>query len=401
MITDIQIRNAKPKPSDYTINVDKGLSLLVKTKGSKLWRFRYSFAGKRCMISVGKYPQVSIKLARTRLQEYQELLAEGINPSAQKKIDKIQQSTDKTFSEVALEWHTRHYVQKNDRHKQLVLRRLEKYIFPDIGKILIADIEAPMLFNLVESIQELGHIETGKRVNGICSLVFRYGVAKGYCTRDVTQDYRGMLKSIKSTHLPTLTDAHEIGELMCDIKAYPGKVIVKSAIMISPYIFVRPSELALSKWEFIDFENSHWLIPAEFMKMNRDHLIPFPSQVKAILEALYPVTCDSEYIFPSDRDNARHMNTETVNHTLKRIKDAKYKGRIVSHGFRSMASTILNEHKFRSDVIEKQLAHQENNKIRDAYNHAEYLEERTEMMQWYADHLDTLASKINLIETLS
>jgi len=174
---------------------------------------------------------------------------------------------------------------------------------------------------------------------------------------------------------------------------YDGKIITKTALEISPYVFLRPSELARSKWEFIDFEKSQWIIPVEIMKMRRDHLIPIPHQVKTLLEKLYPVTCNSEYIFPNERDISKHMHSETVNIILKRINERKYKGVMVSHGFRSMASTILNEHGFKADVIEKQLAHQEKNKIRGAYNHAEYLEERAEMVQWYADYLDDLENK--------
>lgn len=392
MITDIQLKNSKPQDSDYTVKVDTGLSLLVKTTGSKLWRFRYSFAGKRCMISVGKYPQISIKKAREKQQEYLELLAQNINPSTNKKIERIKQGKDTTFTGVALEWFNKNYQESNPKHKKNILRRLELYAFPTIGKLPIDKIKAPMLFNIIEAIQQKGQVETGKRVNSICSLVFRYGVAKGYCDRDVTQDYRGMLKTAKSKHLPTLTNIEDVAELLNDIADYHGKIIVKTALLISPYVFVRPNELVNSTWENINFEKSHWLIPAEFMKMRRDHLIPFPHQVKTLLEALYPITADSPYIFPSDRDQTKFMNAQTVNQTLKRIKNGKYKGRIVSHGFRGMASTILNENKFRSDVIEKQLAHQEGNKIRDAYNHAEYIEERTEMMQWYADYLDSLAS---------
>ena len=252
-----------------------------------------------------------------------------------------------------------------------------------------------MLFNLIEAIQDQGYIETGKRVNSCCSMIFRYGVAKGYCTRDVTQDYKGMLKSVKSKHMPTLTDAEEIGELLRDMRSYHGTTIVKTALLVSAYIFVRPSELANSKWEYIDFEQSHWLIPAKLMKMKRYHLIPFPKQVETLLKELQPITGESEYIFPNGKDHAKPMHSETVNKTLRGIQGGKYINRMVSHGFRAMASTILNENKFRGDIIEKQLAHQERNSVRSAYNHAEYLEERIEMMQWYADYLDRLKNGRN------
>lgn len=390
MASNLELKNAKAKDSDYTINVDTGLSLLVKSTGSKLWRFRYSFAGKRHMISLGKYPLITLKQAKSKQREYLDMLDKGVNPSAFKHTQKTQQAAERDFQTVALEWHAKHYQHSNDRHNRLVLRRLEKYLFPEIGRILLKDIEAPMLYNLIESIQDLGFIETGKRVNSCCSMIFRYGVAKGYCSRDVTQDYRGMLKTAAPKHMPTLTTQAEIAELLKDIDAYQGTLVVKIAVLISAYVFVRPSELASSKWEYIDFDKSHWLIPSELMKMKRDHLIPFPRQVADLLQMLHPITSSSEYIFPNDKDASKPMHSETVNKTLRRIENGKYVNRMVSHGFRGMASTILNENKFRGEVIEKQLAHQEKNKVRGAYNHAEYLDERTEMMQWYADYLDGL-----------
>ena len=393
MATNIEIKNAKSKNNDYTINVDAGLSLLVKATGSKLWRFRYSFSKKRCMVSLGKYPQISMKQAKAKQREYMDMLEQGINPSAHKQTQKIKLATERPFREVALDWHAKHYQHSNDRHNKLVLRRLEIYLFPLVGKIPLKDIEAPMLFNIIESIQDLGYVETGKRVNSCCSMIFRYGVAKGYCNRDVTQDYRGMLKNAKTKHMPTLTDEDNIGELLRDMDEYHGTIIVKSALLISAYIFVRPSELANSKWSYIDFEKSEWLIPAKYMKMRRDHLIPFPSQVKMILESLLSISGNGEYIFPSSIYQEKPMNSASVNIAIKRMKNGKYHGRMVSHGFRGMASTILNENKFRADVIEKQLAHQERNKVRGAYNHAEYLEERTDMMQWYADYLDKLKNQ--------
>ena len=390
MITDIQLKNSKPKDKDYTIKVDAGLSLLVKKTGSKLWRFRYTHLNKRNMISIGKYPQVSIKQARLQLEQYQDLLSQGINPATYKKIQVSVKQAEKTFMEVALEWHRKKYKGINSRYNNLVIARLENHAFTTIGNLPIKSIDAPMMFNLIEAIQDAGKVQTGKRVNGICSMIFRYGVVKGYCLRDVTMDYKGMLETAKNTHLPTLTNTNEIAEFLKYIQNYKGKVISKTALQISPYVFLRPNELATSKWEFIDFEKSHWLIPTENMKMNRDHLIPFPKQVHTLLKFLQPITGHGAYIFPNDKDETKPMNSETVNKAIRRIENGKYIGRMVSHGFRGMASTILNENKFRSDIIERQLAHVENNQVRGAYNHAEYLEERTKTMQWYADYLDNL-----------
>ncbi len=345
------------------------------------------------MISVGKYPQVSIKEARATQREYADLLQQGINPSTYKRTQKVQQATEKTFKEVAEEWYANKYDEKNSRYNKLVYRRLELHAYPKIGQLPIKSIDAPMLFNFIEAIQTTGHVVTGKRVNGVCSMVFRYGVAKGYCQRDLTQDYRGMLRTAQTIHLPSLTDPSQVGEFLRDLKGYNGTMTLKTAMLISPYVFLRPAELAASKWEYIDFEKNHWLIPAEDMKMSRDHLIPFPTQVRELLMKLYPVTGHSDFIFMHERDVNKSMHRENVNKAMRRIEDGKYIGRIVSHGFRSMASTLLNENKFRPDIIEKQLAHQERDTVRNAYNHAEYLNERTQMLQWYADYLDVLSSK--------
>lgn len=390
MATNLELKNAKPRDKDYTIPVDRGLSLLVKSTGSKLWRFRYSFAGKRCMMSVGKYPQIGMKDAKARQRKYLDMLEEGINPTTEKKIQKAKSAAEKSFKEVALEWHARHYVNSHPRYKKLVKRRLEMYVFPIIGDLPIMSIEAPMLFNLIDNVQASGLIPTGKALNSYCSMTFRYGVARGYCKRDPTQDYTGMLRTAKEKHMPTLTDKDDIAEFLADIWAYQGKIVTQIALKISAYVFLRPSELAESEWSFIDWEAGHWLVPARLMKMDCDLLIPMPEQVKDLLLELRPITGHQKYIFPADRKPNAPMNSETVNKAIRRIDDGKYISRMVSHGFRGMASTILNENKFRYDVIERQLAHVERNAVRDAYNHAEYLEERSEMMQWYADYLDTL-----------
>ncbi len=394
MTTNITIKNAKPKDKEYTITVSTGLSVLVKPSGNKLWRFRYSFLGKRCLISLGKYPQVSMKEAKAKQREYLDLLDKGINPSAHKQTQKVKLATEKSFKTVALEWHSKHYT--NPKTIKASKLRLEKYLFPVIGKIPINTIKPSMLFNLIEQVQEKGYIETGKRLNTYCSLIFRYGVAKGYCSRDITQDYKGMLKSPSAKHMATLTVSNEIGEFLFDAENYHGNIITKTALIISSYIFIRPSELAHSEWSFIDFENSLWQIPAHLMKKKREHIIPFPLQVKELLQELHPIIGNSKYIFPSPTNDEKPMHSETVNKAIRRIENGKYVGRLVAHGFRGMASTILNENKltadtlFGTDEIELQLAHVESNKVRGAYNHAEYLDSRRAMMQWYADYLDNL-----------
>jgi integrase len=389
MTTEFEIKNAKPKDKEYSISVADGLFLLVKPTGNKLWRYRYSFGGKRYLLSLGKYPTTTIKLAKARHREYLDLIDKGINPSTYKHIEKTKIFKAKTFKEVALEWFNKKYQSTSIKQRMMIESRMKNYLFPILGRLPIKQIEAPMLFNIIENIQASGKIETGNRTNTLASVIFRYGVAKGYCKRDITADYKGMLKTSKVQHMPTLTKEQDIAQLLRDIDNYNGSLQTKYALQIISYIFVRASELVNSKWEYIDFEKNEWVIPAEFMKMKRDHLIPIPKQVRDILLKLYPITGHSEYIFIG-RDDTKPMNPETMNKAIRRIDNGKYIGKMVTHGFRSMASTVLNEHKFRSDVIEKQLAHQERNKIRGAYNRAEYLSDRVEMIQWYADYLDSL-----------
>ncbi len=359
MVTDITLRNAKPKEKDYTINVDRGLSLLVKKTGGKLWRFRYTFNKKRSLISVGKYPQVSLRGARDTLQKYLDLLDDGINPSSYKKGKVEQKKAEKSFRDVAIDWLENKYRGKNQKYREITFSRLENYVYPVIGDASIKHIKAPTVYNLLEEIQLAGKVATGLKVNTIISMIFRYGVAKGHCDRDITQDYKGTLDTSRSKHLPTLTEPSDIAELLKDIQNYEGSFTVTTALKISPYVFLRPRELAISKWEFIDFDKGLWLIPAEYMKMNRDHLIPMPVQVIELLQSLYPVTGHGDYIFPSERKLDKTMNPESVNKAIRRIDNGKYIGRMVAHGFRGMASTILNESgKFRSDVIEKQCSGQ-------------------------------------------
>jgi integrase len=393
MSTEFKIKNAKPKDKEYTISFSDGLFIVIKPTGNKLWRFRYSFAGKRYLLSLGKYPTTTIKLAKTKQREYLDMLDKGINPSANKHLEKIKRNTAKTFGEVAEDWFENRYKVASKNGKKSVYLRMHKHLIPQIGKLPIKQIEAPMLFNIIEKIQESGLIETGNRLNSTASMIFCYGVAKGYCTRDITADYKGMLKTAPAKHMPSLTENNDIAELLKSIDTYDkdfGTKKVKYGLQIIAYIFVRASELVNSKWEYIDFDKNQWIIPAEFMKMRRDHLIPISSQVKNLLLKLQPITSHSEYIFPNDKDDTRAMCPESLNKAIRKLDSGKYIGKMVTHGFRSMASTILNEHKFRSDVIEKQLAHGERNKIRGVYNRAEYLPERVELMQWYADYLDGL-----------
>jgi integrase len=393
MATEFEIKNAKPKDKEYTISFTDGLFLLVKPTGNKLWRYRYSFGAKRYLLSLGKYPTINIKSAKAKQREYLDMLDKGINSSANKHLEKIKRNTTKTFGEVAEDWFENRYKVASKNGKKAVYLRMHKHLIPQIGKLPIKQIEAPMLFNLIEKIQDEGLIETGNRLNSTASMIFRYGVAKGYCTRDITADYKGMLKTAPVKNMPSLTDNQEIAELLKSIDTYDkdfGTKKVKYGLQIISYIFVRASELVNSKWEYIDFDNNEWVIPAEFMKMKRDHLIPISTQVREILLKLQPITGHSDYIFPNDKDDTRAMCPESLNKAIRKLDSGKYIGKMVTHGFRSMASTILNEHKFRSDVIEKQLAHQERNKIRGAYNRAEYLPERVETMQWYANYLDSL-----------
>ena len=367
-----------------------GLYIHVSPVGGRLWRMGYRFAGRQKTLSFGAYPTVSLKAARKYREEAKELLAVGVDPGEHKKAHKaaLWAEAANAFEVVAREWFEARKGSWSVSHAENILRRLEKYIFPLLGEKSVARLTAPELLEALRRIEAKGAVDAAHRVLQNCSQVFRYAIATGRTTRDPAADLKGALAPAKATNLATITTPGEIGLLLQDIDAYAGNSIVRASLRIAPYVFVRPGELRRAEWCEINFETAEWRIPAHKMKMRVQHLVPLARQVVAILEDLHRFTGRKRFLFPSMRASNAPINDMTMLAGLRRM--GYDKGTMTVHGFRSMASTLLNEQGYNRDWIERQLAHAERNSIRAAYNYAEYLPERRKMMQEWADYLDAL-----------
>lgn len=392
-LTAIAIKNAKPKSKIYKLADSRGLCLEVTPSGSKRWRYRFRFGNKEQMISLGLYPEVSLLEAREKHQAARTLLSKGIHPSEVRSKEKEEQLGLESFESVAREWFERNKHTWTSNHAFQILRRLELNIFPWLGKSNISKITPPELLKHLRRIESRGAVETAHRVKGCCGQVFRYAVATGRAERDITQDLRDALTPSKISHLATILEPKQIGALLNNIDDYEGYFVTKCAMRLAPLTFVRPGELRHAEWKEIDLEKSIWKIPAEKMKARATHIVPLSKQAKQVIEEVRGLTGTSKYVFPSPRSDNRPMSNNAVTGALRRMGYTK--DEMTGHGFRSMASTLLNEQGWKWDAIERQLAHTEGNSVRAAYNYAEYLPERTKMMQAWADFLDQCKEKSN------
>jgi len=367
---------------------DKGLFLLVKANGAKLWRVRYRFAGREQMLALGAYPGVSLKEARAKRDEIRRQVAAGIDPSAARKANKAAQAGEGSFDALALEWHRHFSAHLTPSHAARIYRRLEADLLPWIGKRAVSDLTAPELLACLRRIQARGALETAHRALQTLSQIFRYAVATGRAVRNPAADLRGALPPAKARHFPTITDPKTIGALLRDLDGYQGAFVTRCALQLAPLLFVRPGELRQAEWREFDLDAAEWRIPGHKMKMRLEHIVPLSHQAVTILEALRPLTGRGRYLFPGLRSAERPMSENTVNAALRRLGYSR--ATFTGHGFRSMASTLLNEMGWHRDAIERQLAHAETDSVRAAYNRAEYLPERQKMMQAWADYLEGL-----------
>lgn len=388
-LTDKAIRNAKPKDGPYKLHDERGLYLLINPSG-KYFRMDYRYGGKRKTMAMGVYPEVPLKEARERRDAARKMLRDGVDPMQDKAEKKLSQIRDKTsdFEYVAREWIEKVKHLLTEGHASTVIRRLERHVFPWLGKLSVSEITPNELLLVLRRIEDQGAIETAHRVNQVCGQVFRYAIVTGRCDRNPAADLRGALIPATHKNMAAITDQKEIGALLRAIDGYEGHFVTKCALRLAPLVFVRPGELRQAEWKEIDFETATWKIPAEKMKMRRDHIVLLSRQAVAILQELHPLTGRGRYIFPSIRTSERPMSENTVLAALRRMGYSK--DEMTGHGFRGLASTALHELGWQSDVIELQLAHAERNKVKAAYNHAEHLEERRKMMQAWADYLDGL-----------
>jgi len=389
-LSTAKIQNATAQKKTVRLFDGRGLYLEIAPTGSRWWRFKYRFAGKEKRISLGVYPDVGLKKARDRRDEMRKLVADGIDPSAARKQQKLMalDAAANTFEAVAREWFEKHSANWEASYSVKLLARLEANIFPWLGDRPIRDIKPPELLSVLRRVESRGVLETAHRLMNYCGNIYRYAVATGRAERDISSDLRGALPPSTPQHHASVTDPEGVAALLRAIDGYRGSNVTRYALQLAPLVFVRPGELRKAEWSEIDLEAGEWRIPPGRMKMKTKHIVPLSSQAVAILRALQPLTGKGHYLFPGARSRERCMSENTVNGALRRLGWSG--SEMTGHGFRSMASTLLNEQGWNRDAIERQLAHTERNSIRAAYNYAEHLPERRRMMQAWSDYLHTL-----------
>ena len=395
-LSDTTVKNAKPAAKPRRLFDRDGLYLEVSPGGGKWWRFKYRYAGKEKRLSLGVYPDVELKKARKRTSDARQLLADGIDPSANRKATKAARAdrAANSFEIVAREWITKQMPTWAENHGGRILARFENDIFPWIGGRPVAEVTAPELLEAMRRIEKRGALETAHRALSTCGQVFRYAVATGRAQRDPSGDLRGALPPVKAEHLAAITEPKRAAELLRMIDAYEGTLTVRCALRLAPLVFVRPGELRTAEWAHIDLDAAEWRYTVT--KTNTPHIVPLSTQAVAILRELQPLTGRGRYVFSSARTSQRPMSDNAILAALRRMGIAKEE--MSGHGFRAMERTILDEVLgFRPDFIEHQLAHAVRDPNGRAYNRTAHLPERRKMMQAWSDYLGELRAGGNVV----
>lgn len=397
-LTNTACKNAKPAEKARKLADGGGLYLEVTPAGAKYWRMKYRFQGKEKRLAFGVYPAVSLEEARECRSQAKKLLAAGKDPAEVKKQEKlaVKSASDHSFEAIAREWYAARSESWSEHYADSLMKRLEADIFPAFGNRPIAEVSARELLDAIRKIEKRGAVDIAKRALQVCGQIFRYAIIAGYAERDPSADLKGALKTVKCTSHAHLKE-EELPEYLTKLEAYDGHVMTKLALRLLLLTFVRSRELRGARWEEINFDKAEWRIPAERMKMKEQHIVPLSTQALAILREIQNHSGNREHLFPNQHHPRGCMSENTLLYALYRMG---YHSRATAHGFRSTASTILNEHGFRADVIERQLAHAERNNVRKAYNHAQYLPERKTMMQWWADYVEKIAGEKNGLDGL-
>ena len=400
-LTDVAIRNAKPGEKAIKLADGAGMFLLVTPAGGKLWRLKYRIDGREKLLAIGAYPEIGLREARKRREEARAMIAQGQDPSREKQRDKVRsriQAAD-TFAAIANEYCAK---RKRDGEKgwSPATATRSEYLLsllnPSIGKLAIAEIEPADVLVAVRKIEAKGNLESARRTLQLASMVFRYAVATARLRSDPTRDLRGALTAPKVTHYGAITEAKRVGELLRAIDGYEGSGITKLALQIAPHVFVRPGELRHAEWSEIDLDGALWIIPAGKMKMRKPHHVPLSRQAVELFREVQAITGPSGYVFPSVRTRTRPMSENTINAGLRRLGYAT--DEMTAHGFRAMASTLLNESgKWHPDAIERALAHGDDDKVRAAYHRGAHWKERVEMAQWWSDYLEQLRKGADIV----
>jgi integrase len=397
-LSDTAIKNTKPGAKPIKLADEKGLFLLVTPAGGKWWRLKYRFGGKEKLLSLGTYPEVSLKDARQRRDDARKLLVNDIDPSVNRKAVKATKTerAANSFEVIAREWFSKKSQGWAASNADKIIKRLENDAFPWLGARPITEITPPELLKVLRRIEERGAVESAHRLRNYCGAIFRYAIATGRAERDASADLRGALPPSVTQHRAAITDPTAIAELLRAIDGYQGTFVTKCALRLAPLLFVRPGELRKAEWAEIDLDKAEWNIPAERMKMRDPHLVPLSTQAIEILRELHALTGGGRYVFPGARTNGRPMSDNAVLAALRRMGYAK--DEMSGHGFRAMARTILDEVLgVRPDFIEHQLAHAVRDPNGRAYNRTAHLVERRKMMQLWSDYLDKLKAGAEVI----
>jgi integrase len=400
-LTDVTIRNAKAGPKAIKLSDGGGMFLLVTPAGGKLWRFKYRIDGREKLLAIGSYPEIGLGEARRRREEARELVAKGKDPSREKQREKTRARLQAAYTFKAI---CDEYCQKRRKDGQkgwapataIRSEYLLSLVCGSIGKLPIGDIEPADVLAAIRRIEGKGKRESARRSLQLTGAVFRYAVATAHVASDPTRDLRGALTAPTVTHYGAITDARKAGELLRAIDGYEGSGITKLALQIAPHVFVRPGELRHAEWNEIDLDAAVWTIPAGKMKMRKPHQVPLSRQAVDLFREAFRATGPSGYVFPSIRTRTRPMSENTINAGLRRLGYST--NEMTGHGFRAMASTLLNESgKWNPDAIERALAHRDTDKVRAAYHRGAHWQERVEMAQWWSDHLDTLRRGADIV----
>lgn len=391
-LTVAAIKTAKPKEKPYRLTDGQGLYLEIRPNGSKYWRYKYRFNGKEKRLAIGVYPEISLKEARAVHQQARLQLNDGVDPSAAKKLAALtkQIATGNSFQAIGEEWMTSSLAGKSKDHITRTTRMLRTELFPYIGQRPVAELTAPELLAILRKIENRGHVDTAHRARQVAGQVLAYAIQTGRAERNVARDLHGALRSHQQRHRAAIVDDPQLlGQLLNDMESSNSSLTVKIAMMLSPILFQRPGEIRAMEWSEINWEQQRWEIPAEKMKMRRPHIVPLPKQAIQLLQLLLPISGRFKYVFTSNRGPSRCISENAVRLAIRNLGYDKEV--ITPHGFRATARTLLDEQlNFRVDWIEHQLAHAVKDATGRAYNRTSHLEGRTEMMQAWADYLDTL-----------
>ena len=390
-LTAIQVKQAMPREKPYKLADGGGLYLLVNPNGAKYWRYKYRYVGREKVLALGVYPEVSLKEAREAHQAARKSRRQGADPGEQRKVEKLTRhlAAVNSFEAVAREWFGRIMPQKSESYRVRTLRILEKDLFPQLGGRPIASITSPELLQVLRKIESRGAVDIAHRAKQTSGLIFRYAIATGRAEYDPSAGLQGALKHRRKKHHAAITVPDQVGRLMADIETFDGTPVVKAALRLAPLLFQRPGELRAMEWKEINWDEERWELPAEKMKMRLPHIVPLSRQALEILRDIEPLTRRSQYVFPSARGASRCMSDNALRVALRTMG---YTNEMMTpHGFRAMARTLLDEVLgYRVDWIEHQLAHAVRDANGRAYNRTAHLEGRREMMQGWADYLETL-----------